>query len=114
VARYLKESSSGDAEFAIVLSDDWQGCGLGTKLLASLLVAAKSDGVQHLIGMTLSENSGMLALARKQGYKLARNPGSATITNLTLDLAAWPRATAAGVDDARWVVAPIPTWHRTP
>ena len=27
VARYVKESSSGDAEFAIVLSDDWQDAG---------------------------------------------------------------------------------------
>ena len=88
VARYVKESTSGDAEFAIVLSDDWQGRGLGTKLLASLLVAAKSQGVQRLIGMTLSDNDGMLALARKQGFKLAKDPGSATITNLTLDLAA--------------------------
>ncbi len=100
VARYVKESSSGDADLAIVLSDDWQGRGLGTKLLASLLVAAKNRGVQRLIGMTLSENSGMLALARKQSFKLARNPGSATITSLTLDLAAWPPATAAGVDAA--------------
>src|SRR5712691_6374830 len=34
VARYVKEEASpGDAEFAIVLSDDWQGRGLGAKLL---------------------------------------------------------------------------------
>src|SRR6267378_5230974 len=29
VARYVKLSSPGDAEFAIVLSHDWQGRGLG-------------------------------------------------------------------------------------
>jgi GNAT superfamily N-acetyltransferase len=92
VARYVKESTSGDAEFAIVLSDEWQGRGQGTRLLASLLVAAKSRSVQRLIGMTLSDNDGMLALARKQGFKLAKDPGSATITNLTLDVAAWPCA----------------------
>jgi RimJ/RimL family protein N-acetyltransferase len=88
VARYIKESSSGDAEFAIVLSDDWQGRGLGTKLLMSLIVAARSQGVRRLVGMTLSANRGMLALARKLGFKLASDPRSATITNLTLDLAA--------------------------
>jgi acetyltransferase len=87
VARYVKGSSpSGDAEFAIVLSDDWQGRGLGTKLLVSLLVAAKSRGVRRMFGTTLTVNSGMLALGQKLGFKLALDPRSATITNLTLDL----------------------------
>jgi RimJ/RimL family protein N-acetyltransferase len=86
VARYVKESSPGDAEFAIVLGDDWQGRGLGTRLLTSLLAAAKSHGVRRVVGTTLSENDGMLGLARKLGFKLARDPRSATITNLTLDL----------------------------
>ncbi len=87
VARYVKDSpASGDAEFAIVLSDDWQGRGLGTKLLASLLVAAKSRGVQRMSATTLTVNNGMLALAQKLGFKLALDPRSATITNLTLDL----------------------------
>src|SRR5258708_28286580 len=54
VARYVKDfPASGDAEFAIVLSDDWQGRGLGTKLLASLLVAATSRGVRRMSGTTL-------------------------------------------------------------
>ena len=88
VARYVKESSPGVAEFAIVLSDDWQGRGLGTRLLVSLLVAAKNRGVQRLVGTTLSVNSGMLSLGRKLGFKLAADPGSAIVTNLTLDLAA--------------------------
>src|SRR5258708_22303293 len=87
VARYVKESSPGDAEFAIVLSDDWQGRGLGTRLLTSLLAAAKSHGVRRLVGTTLAENDGMLRLARKLGFELARDPRSATVTNLTLDLA---------------------------
>ncbi len=99
VARYVKESSPGDAEFAIVLSDDWQGRGLGTKLLMGLVVAARSHGVRRLVGTTLSVNTGMLALGRKLGFKLATDSRSATITNLTLDLAAWSPAAAAAVED---------------
>jgi RimJ/RimL family protein N-acetyltransferase len=87
VARYVKESPAGVAEFAIVLSDDWQGRGLGTRLLLSLLVAAKQRGVRRLVGTTLSVNSGMLGLARKLGFKLAADPSSAIVTNLTLELA---------------------------
>ena len=87
VARYVKEESSpDDAEFAIVLSDDWQGRGLGTRLLRSLVVAARNHGVRRLVGTTLSVNSGMLALARKLGFKLVSEPRSASITNLTLEL----------------------------
>lgn len=86
VARYVKDGYSDEAEFAIVLSDDWQGRGLGGVLLSSLITVAKQHGVRRLVGTTMSENNGMLALARKLGF-------SATIgevpseTNLTLDLA---------------------------
>ena len=89
VARYVKESPP-DAEFAIVLSDDWQARGLGTRLLASLLAAAKAHDVRRLVGTTQADNGGMLALARKLGFKAASDPRLAMITNLTLDLAEWP------------------------
>jgi acetyltransferase len=99
VARYVKQSSlPGEAEFAIVLSDDWQGRGLGTKLLTRLVVAARDHGVRRLVATTLSENGAMLALGRKLGFKLARDPRSATVTDLTLDPARPPAAMAA-VDD---------------
>ena len=87
VARYVKnERMPSEAEFAIVLSDDWQRGGLGTKLLSSLLEAAKRNGVRRLVATTQSSNSGMLALARRLGFTLELNPTSATITNLSLDL----------------------------
>jgi len=70
LARYVKEQASpSEAEFAIVLSDNWQGRGLGTRLLGSLLSEAKSDGVRRVFGTTLSENRTMLALARKLGFR---------------------------------------------
>src|SRR5258708_3200524 len=87
VARYVKDSpASGDAEFAIVLSDDWQGRGLGTKLLASLLVAAKSRGVQRMSATTLTGNNGMLPPPHNLAFNLPSDPPPATLTNLTLDL----------------------------
>ena len=93
VARYVRDQGSpGEAEFAIVLSDDWQGRGLGTRLLASLFAAARSQGVRRIFGTTLAENGGMLALARRMGFRLARHAESAAIINLTLDLYASPEA----------------------
>jgi acetyltransferase len=87
VARYVKdEHMPGEAEFAIVLSDAWQRCGLGAKLLSSLIDAARRNGLRRLVATTLSGNSGMLALARRLGFTLALNAASATITDLALDL----------------------------
>ena len=92
VARYVKdESVPGEAEFAIVLADEWQGRGLGTKLLASLLAAARNNGVRRAVATTISTNEGMLALARRTGFTLAPDPASPSITTLTLELAEPPR-----------------------
>jgi acetyltransferase len=91
VARYVKDKSTpGEAEFAIVLADDWQRRGLGRKLLASLLAAARADGVRRAVATTLATNEGMLALARKMGFTLAAHPASASVTNLTLELGETP------------------------
>jgi acetyltransferase len=89
VARYVKEDCSDEAEFAIVLSDDWQRHGLGGVLLSSLIAEARQRGVQRLLGTTMSENEGMLALARKLRFSVTRGE-IASETNLTLDLG--PRA----------------------
>ena len=87
VARYVKQGWSDEAEFAIVLSDDWQGRGLGGLLLSSLIAEARQRGVRRLIGTTLSENRAMLALARKLGFSAAIGEVPSE-TNLTLDLVA--------------------------
>lgn len=86
VARYVRSAQGDDAEFAIVVGDAWQGCGLGTKLMRSLICAAEHAGVRRLTGITLSTNQGMLKLARKLGFKLQRELGDATITRLVMTL----------------------------
>ena len=57
--------------------------------------------MRRLVGTKMSENRGMLALGRKLGFRLAKDSRSATITNLTVDLAAWPPTDASGIDDCR-------------
>ena len=87
VARYVREPSGREAEFAIVIGDDWQGRGLGTQLLSALVRHAKREGIHRLFGTTLSTNTAMLALAGKLGFRCAADPRSPTITNLALDIA---------------------------
>lgn len=86
VVRYVREASPERAEIAIVLADDWQGRGLGTRLLLGLIAAASDAGVRCLTGTALSTNEAVLALGRKLGFRLAADARTATVTNLTLDL----------------------------
>jgi GNAT superfamily N-acetyltransferase len=86
VARYVVEQIPTEAEFAVVLSDDWQGRGLGRQLLARLVEVARARGLERLIGTTLSENGAMLSLGRKLGFKTRMVMGAATITSMTLQL----------------------------
>ena len=88
VARYVKdEVRPGEAEFAIVLADAWQRRGLGRALLSALIDEARREHLRRLVGTALSENIGMLRLARRLGFSVALNPQSALVTDLRLDLA---------------------------
>jgi acetyltransferase len=84
VARYVREpdAAAASADFAVVVGDRWQHRGIGEKLLRSLLRAAVDDGIEIVTGITLSSNAAMLALARKLGFKAARERGNATVTDL--------------------------------
>jgi acetyltransferase len=85
VARYVKISRD-QAEFAIVLRDDWQHRGLGSVLLGQLIANARQDGLASLFGTTFTSNAAMLRLAGKLGFRIAAEPGAAIVRNLTLTL----------------------------
>lgn len=86
VARYVAEPGSRDCEFAIVLSDAWQGRGIGRRLMEMLVSAARRHGMQRMIGEILATNQGMLHLVRQLGFSVARMPGDATVVAATLEL----------------------------
>ena len=86
VARYAPtiepELYPGRAEFAIVLSDAWQGRGLAKLLLGKLIDAAAGAGIRELADITLYENLPMVRLARSLGFTVQRDPGDANLTRL--------------------------------
>jgi N-acetylglutamate synthase-like GNAT family acetyltransferase len=59
VGRLIKLHDANDAEFAIVISDQWQGHGLGTHFMRLLLDIGRKEGVEHIFGHMLAENNGM-------------------------------------------------------
>jgi acetyltransferase len=87
VARYVKSlDNPGEAEFAIVIADEWQARGLGLQLSGHLIQAAKAEGLRQLVATTLSENEPMLAIARRLGFRVTLDSRTSSISNLTLQL----------------------------
>jgi acetyltransferase len=71
VGRLIKLHAINDAEFAIVVSDQWQGHGLGTRFLELLLDIGRQEGVEHIIGQILPDNYAMQRLCKKLGFALS-------------------------------------------
>jgi acetyltransferase len=82
----VEDREQGRWDFAIVVADEWQRRGVGEALLRRLLRAAAAAGVATMSGVTLSENHGMVALARKLGFSVHLEDGDATLTRLELPL----------------------------
>ena len=64
VARYSINPDGRSCEFAIAIADAWQRKGIGSKLMHSLMDAARNRGLETMEGWVLAGNTRMLALMR--------------------------------------------------
>lgn len=86
-ARYVHDVDRPErAEFALAVADDWQGRGLGRRLIAHLAAHASRHGVQRLHGDILADNRRMLALMREFGARLTPHPDGPQLVRAVLDL----------------------------
>jgi acetyltransferase len=74
VGRLSKLHGVNEAEFALVVSDPWQGHGLGTQLLRMLVQVARDEKLHRITAATLPDNREMQHVARKVGFELQRDP----------------------------------------
>ncbi len=74
VARVILDIKQRHGEFAVIVSDACQGKGIGAELLSQCLSIAKGRGIESVMGVVLTENTQMLALGKKLGFKIARVP----------------------------------------
>lgn len=65
VARYFRWPGTTSAEVAVVVADDWQGQGIGTRLLGSLGELAKAEGIERFTLTMQADNRAVLSLARR-------------------------------------------------
>ncbi len=71
VGRLTRTSlTSVDAEFAVIVSDRYQRQGLGRELLDRLVEIGRAEGLQTITGYVLPENTEMIKLAERFGFRL--------------------------------------------
>jgi len=86
VGRLTQPNAQGDAEVALLVSDAYQGQGLGKELMRRLRTHAHRIGVRRIIGEILSENEAMLAVARRTGFTVRPVKGDPQVLRAELPL----------------------------
>lgn len=82
-ARYVVADDAGGAEFAVAVDDQWQGSGVGAKLMDALERAARSAGISRLYGDVLAMNRKARAFFERRGFVCETNPDDATLLRAT-------------------------------
>jgi GNAT superfamily N-acetyltransferase len=68
VARYVRNRERPDvAEVAVTVVDDWQGRGLGTRLLEVASARAREEGIASFTAFMLATNQEMMSLLERLG-----------------------------------------------
>jgi acetyltransferase len=73
VGRLFREPQRDEAEFALLISDHWQGKGLGTVLLRLLVRLGRQSHLRRMIAHILPDNASMKGVSEKVGFKLHFN-----------------------------------------
>jgi acetyltransferase len=68
VGRLTMEHNRNEAEFAVLISDEFQRRGLGSELLRRLVEIARREHVARIVGYILMNNTPMLHACRRLGF----------------------------------------------
>ncbi|MDD5324105.1 MAG: GNAT family N-acetyltransferase, partial [Polaromonas sp.] len=68
VSRYVTNPDQSSCEFALVVADDFNGKGLGSRLMLSIMDVARDKGLAEIDGLVLAGNPRMLKLMRGLGF----------------------------------------------
>ncbi|MCJ7832971.1 MAG: GNAT family N-acetyltransferase, partial [Deltaproteobacteria bacterium] len=84
IGRLIVEPDFRSGEYAVLVHDDYQGKGLGYKLVDLIIGIAQDKGLEEIYGTVLTENEKMLKMARKLGFKHKMLPDGITEVKLAL------------------------------
>ena len=70
VGRLIKEHGTDEAEFAVLISDPWQGKGFGSELLKLLVQIGRKEGLHRITGRISPENTTMKPVSEEVGFNV--------------------------------------------
>ncbi len=71
VGRLSKEPGTNEAEFSVIIIDEYQRYGIGTEILRRLLDVARDEKVERVYAYMLPENMGMRSTCERLGFDVA-------------------------------------------
>jgi len=72
VSRYVITPDQHSCEFSLVVAEDMKGRGLGSRLMESIMEAARERGLAEIVGLVLRSNAPMLKLMQGMGFEVKR------------------------------------------
>jgi acetyltransferase len=69
VSRLITDAYGKSGEYAVLVGDQWQGLGVGFKLMDSLIKIAKDKNLEKIYGYVMVNNDKMLNLCNSLGFK---------------------------------------------
>ena len=71
-SRLLTQGDGETGEFAVLVADDFHSVGLGLKLMDMIIGIGREKGLKTIYGIALSENTGMINLAKRLGFTVQK------------------------------------------
>ncbi|MCS6834771.1 MAG: bifunctional acetate--CoA ligase family protein/GNAT family N-acetyltransferase [Anaerolineae bacterium] len=84
VGRLSKSVERSEADFNILVSDKFQGQGLGKELLTRLVAIGRKEGVYAISGQILSENASMMNIVQQLGFQIVEGSNGINQARLVL------------------------------
>jgi len=86
VVRYMTNLDKKSCEFALVVSDKWQGRGIAHHLMQKLIEVARDRGLEMMEGQVLGNNIKMLALMTSLNFRINYDPSDTALKLVQLRL----------------------------
>jgi acetyltransferase len=85
VVRLIVEPYGKKGEMAVIVTDPWQGLGLGSKLVDYMIEICTDMGLEGIYGSMFSENNQAINLMKKMGFTTSRIDSDTVKATLSLE-----------------------------
>ncbi|SEA09275.1 GNAT family N-acetyltransferase [Microbulbifer marinus] len=86
VAHYALDDDGHGCECAVVVSDAWQGLGLGSRMLQRLIDSAREHNLDRIYSIESADNVRVKGFAKSMGFSCKADPRDYTLLTYSLDL----------------------------